>query len=100
MLGLRGPAQLIAFLRHFRKRLEALQAGDFMVIPGGWVKKQPHFVIFVLERKDNCFRLAVCNTGLGNEYHPVSAVYPPKIKYDPVVCICCFAFLSLFLLKN
>eukprot|EP01083_Nonionella_stella_P030773 84290_1 len=87
VLAMRGGAQLVAFLRHFRKLLEALKPGSFMLIPGGWVKKAPHFVIFVLEKLENSFRLAVCNTGLGNEYHPVSAIFPPKIKYKNTIVI-------------
>jgi hypothetical protein len=54
---------MVAFIRKFRKLLDALSPGDFMLIPGGWVAKAPHNLMFVLERQESTFRLAVCNTG-------------------------------------
>ena len=55
--------KLVAFIRKFRKELENLAPGDFMLVPGGWTIRSTHNVMFVLERKEDCFRFVVCNTG-------------------------------------
>eukprot|EP00667_Euglena_gracilis_P015305 EG_transcript_15914 len=60
-----------------------MQAGDLLLLPGGWGDGTPaggHALLYVLQRSADItgtFRLAVCNTGKGVEYHPMSAFAEP-----------------------
>ena len=83
-LAQKNPSQLINFVRKFRKRLEAMETGDAVIVPAGFsLKKSFSPFALVLERtSQDDFMLAVVNPGLGVEqYHMASATTaPPKIQ--------------------
>ena len=66
-------------------RLRALSSGGYALVPGGWHNAEGgHNIMFVVQRKENAFTLAVCNTGDVNDgikYHPVSPDATPDPQY-------------------
>ena len=83
-LAQKNPSQLINFVRKFRKRLEAMEIGDTIIVPAGFAlaKSSSPFVLVLERTSEDAFMLAVINPGLGVEqYHVASATTaPPKIQ--------------------
>ncbi len=70
------------FLSSFRAKLRDLQPGQRMPFCGGWMKKGGgHALMFVAERGESSFALAICNTGDGVNYHPKIQGDYPKTKH-------------------
>ena len=80
-LARKNPAQLIAFMKHFRGRLEAVKEGDSCIVSAGI---DSHPVMLTIERTSAAsYRLTITNSHplAGLQYHLVSAAFPPKLKY-------------------
>ena len=80
-LARKSPAQLVAFMKFFRAKLEALKEGDTMIVSAGI---DAHPVMLTVERVSSAsYRLTITNTHpqAGLQYHLVSAASPPKLKY-------------------
>ncbi|KAL6068400.1 Component of oligomeric Golgi complex 3 [Balamuthia mandrillaris] len=85
-LAAKGGAQLVHFMRHFSKLVEALKEGETMVVPGGL---NEHCLIYILERQEQTFRFVLINTDplLGLSYHQATAQQAPKIKYKTCMAL-------------
>lgn len=93
-------ATLARFIKKFYRQLVEMQPGDTILAPGGWRfpvngRPQKHDLVALVEctaDKDAdgepLYRMVVCNTGPGLEYHPVKpSVFPPKFKYKNSIVI-------------
>ena len=84
-----GAPQLVHFLKKFKARLNEIQEGELLLVPGSVGVKS---VLFIVEREQgDLYRFCVVNTDPccgGLEYH-VSRTNDtaPKIKYQKVVVI-------------
>eukprot|EP00941_MAST-03F_sp_MAST-3F-sp1_P004998 g4998.t1 len=77
------PEQFADFLQKWQTKLEALQQGQILLVPGGWVgKNSAGTVIHIIEKTAPLhYDFITCNVGKGLEYHPSSAASVSKIKY-------------------
>jgi hypothetical protein len=81
---------VLPFLKRLRRALQSVEVGGATIIPGGWgcgewMEPRQH-ICFVVDRPgEDRYRLAVFGFGPSREYHPKTAVMPPKIKYRPIV---------------
>lgn len=80
------PEEVMTLLQQFVEKIEKLEIGKQMLIPGGWNHLQSvGSVLFIVERTAETYTVVLCNSGQGLEYHPSSgsdtAATPPKIKY-------------------
>ena len=80
-LARKNPAQLVAFMKFFRGKLEAIKEGDSLLVSAGI---DSHPVMFTVERVTAAtYRVTLTNSHplAGLQYHHVSASSPPKLKY-------------------
>ena len=80
-LAKKSPQQLVAFMKYFRGRLEAVKEGETLLVPAGI---DAHPIILCVERSSaSSYRLTVTNTHpqAGLSYHAVSPTSPPKLRY-------------------
>ena len=80
-LARKNPAQLIAFMKFFRQKLEAVKEGDTIIVSAGI---DSHPVMLTVERVATAtYRLTITNSHplAGLQYHLVSAATAPKLKY-------------------
>lgn len=83
-----GGAQLIHFMKRFKKALEALREGEAMLVPGGIGQS---LVNYIVEREgEDVYRFSIVNTDPeagGLDYHPSTAENAPKIKFQTVLVV-------------
>ena len=80
-LARKSPAALVAFMKLFRARLEAVKEGEAMMVSAGI---DSHPIMLTVERTAAAaYRVTVTNTHpqAGLQYHLVSAARPPKLRY-------------------
>jgi thiol-disulfide isomerase/thioredoxin len=75
----------LKFLKEFIDRLAALEAGQLMVVPGGWDGENSRgTLVYIIERgSDGMFSFVTCNGGCaGIEYHPSTGAAPASAGGD------------------
>ncbi|CAK0788937.1 unnamed protein product [Prorocentrum cordatum] len=86
-----ATGQVVALLRLLRKLRLDMQEGDTMVVPVPWNnprQDEPEFVFLILELKaSDCWRVALCNTGIGREFHVKTSRVHPKQKCKTVMVL-------------
>lgn len=81
-------ASLAELVSEWVERVEKLEVGQMLLVPGGWLGMTSSGVVMhVLERSGPAeFAFTTVNTGKGLEYHEScatdSAATPPKMKYN------------------
>ncbi|KNC48811.1 uncharacterized protein AMSG_00592 [Thecamonas trahens ATCC 50062] len=80
-----NPGQLLPVLQAWAAPIAALQPGDTLLVPGGWVEPRGVHCLahMIIANADSSFDFVTFNTSVdeGLKYHPSSAAFPPKIKF-------------------
>lgn len=79
-------------MRNWRKKVRAMQVGDVLLLPGGWIApKAGHAIMHILYRYEHSYSFVTCNTGGGLTYHPSSVkedgsktVFRTSIRLDQI----------------
>lgn len=84
---MRQASAISGYLRDLRKKIVDLKPGGSILLGAGWRSLAGgHAITLIVERDgEDEYRLVVCNTGQGVNYHPSTPASSPKWKYKSAI---------------